>query len=140
LKGGIYWESNTYAISPSGTGLEETVPVDGGRLEHGVVVEVVDNVKLEVVPLRELPHQRHSRIMQMPAHLLSGDERTINLPVGQGSRTSETIRADIAVGNGQGSSWTNPSEGNTSVDDSDEESKERARTSHWWLEKQRYQE
>ena len=32
--------------------LEETVPVDGGRLVHGVVVEVVDDVKLEVVSLK----------------------------------------------------------------------------------------
>ena len=76
----------------------------------------------------------------MLAHLLGGDKRTINLPVGQRSRTSEAIGADIAVGNGQRGSWTNPSEDNTSVDDGDEESKERTRTSHWWLKNQRYQE
>ena len=37
-----------------GAGLEETMPVDGGCLVHGVVVEVVDDVKLEVVPLKKI--------------------------------------------------------------------------------------
>ena len=34
--------------------LEETVPVDGGRLVHSVVVEVVDDIKLEGVPLKKV--------------------------------------------------------------------------------------